>query len=616
MDDGSTSAMIAAAPSRPTIICSAQYFMIESPPPELIYSPAVNRYALDFAEGSQLVRTPVLLGRYTPGSEGQTPAWELPGALFRSVVRWFQDRELDFDVFRETAVEFPAPQNSEGGVPQMARVLRYVRERERGLIRYPADGPGLVQLATEIITAAPDERILVVTSNLSVGRRLRQRLAKAGIEAPLLDSGASISESPRVILARPMATSDSAAALGTRTLVLVLDALAFVQHAWALDILRLARIARLFGFLADSRPHSVFDRVRVLSVFGNQSHDIGRYTNNSQVAVAHLTPQFVSMPLEGIPLHQIKSALVWRFGARNRVVADIARAVVTRNETYLLQRFPPVVLEWLPSKGQRTAILVENIEHAASLLPHLPSWALSAAEGLNLEGVPEHEQQRLHQACSRFQPHSRQVIVTEAGLSRLHPVDVLIRADAGTSLPGGLSRKECLQLWKKGRGLIVDIGDRTHPQLRVSSHDRQEAYAAAGWPLLPTTSHGRLSVLTPLSIPHALAVAGRETKIWCRSRQIRPQDLLGLRADGDHPFSTVMLRLVVLRNIPPDALGAVDVPGPKGANLVRTATGQTLESDHVGNNRRKSGQGRGHHRVIDRPYGLRLASGGLSEERS
>jgi hypothetical protein len=129
-------------------------------------------------------------------------------------------------------------------------------------------------------------------------------------------------------------------------------------------------------------------------------------------------------------------------------------------------------------------VLVENVEHALALAPHLPGWPLLTGPHVCKEGLDAHHLEALGRGKESWtvQPACAVVTTTAVQAVNLNDVDVLVRADGGVGLPPIPTAGLVVPNEQGDRPLLlVDLDDRHHPQLRKWSRTRKEAYLERGW---------------------------------------------------------------------------------------------------------------------------------------
>ena len=137
------------------------------------------------------------------------------------------------------------------------------------------------------------------------------------------------------------------------------------------------------------------------------------------------------------------------------------------------------LLEALPLEGgNRVAVLAENLEHALGLAKYLPGEPIITGDRRWTVDLSTSKKDRLKPR----KPHEPEITITTiAGLSRVGPVEVLLRADSGRGLPP-LPEEALLGRSDETKPMcIIDCHDRHHPMLRNLSQARKCAYLDAGW---------------------------------------------------------------------------------------------------------------------------------------
>jgi hypothetical protein len=175
----------------------------------------------------------------------------------------------------------------------------------------------------------------------------------------------------------------------------------------------------------------------------------------------------------------LKQLVVHEHPIRNRRIRRLAQALADNDHSVLQASFPQVAAHLGETHPGRVGVLVDTIDHGLVLAQSL-NWPLVAAEATNEQGLTEQQQAILERGRSRIRS-KQPVVATWEGLARAGRFDVLIRADAGITLPAPPSTMLRQRHDKSRRLLLIDFSDRHHPLLRRWSRQRQEAYQDKGW---------------------------------------------------------------------------------------------------------------------------------------
>ena len=361
-----------------------------------------------------------------------------------------------------------------------AKMLRFVRENDRGLIRYGA-GVDPAVLCAEIALAYREAEVVIARATKRCVRRTGAVVQHLVPEARWRTRhGWDLLDRPRVITTLPGRLGYCMVAIHQRDILLAPDALQMLG-THNLEGLKRAFRAHVIGFLPmDAKlSQSEWDRLRCW--YGFSECVVPAY-GRTMLPVEVLLGRFKARrraDLNASPL-MVKRQEIWEHPIRNRLLAKLAQQVRTGRRTS-----PDSPLNQFVRGPQRVAVLVESVGHAIELTRRLAGWPLLTAEQINTAGLKRWQVRALKDA-RRLLPAGDGVIVTHAAAEQLdfRQFDVVIRADGGLGLPPRLD-----QLTLEGgevdqrRLLLIDMADRQHPVTRKWSASRREAYAQAGWHL-------------------------------------------------------------------------------------------------------------------------------------
>jgi hypothetical protein len=211
-----------------------------------------------------------------------------------------------------------------------------------------------------------------------------------------------------------------------------------------------------FGFVSGNSHLSKGERLRLLSFFT-------RFVEFPKLGPSRKTIHVACVPFRGsIGLAQGRGAIepylvaaewkrwaIWSHGQRNRFVVSLAVESGAR--------------------GRRTAILVENLEHANALGGLLPSeWAVVSAE---------------HPDCPAA---ARHFVVTETGARRMPRLDADVVIDARGRAAIDPAAYPAIATRNDGYVEVIDIADVSDPDLAAAARRRRETYIHRGWSISDT----------------------------------------------------------------------------------------------------------------------------------
>lgn len=376
----------------------------------------------------------------------------------------------------------PSPTMWQTHGPFDEALLELVRHSDRGIIQCGA-GVDPARLVGQIACAWPEHTIVVAAARQAEVRQLRRGLQQwlPASDLTTIVHGHDYAERRRVAIATYQGLGSFCVGLASRSIFIALNAAEVISENGLLG-LEEARHARMYGLLPTESRLAQRDLDHVRRIFGFEEVEIPRH-GHRRVPVDVVWCRTVGgpqLPTSADPF-EAKQFGVWRHPVRNRRIAALAAALRAPGREQLAALFPTIAPVVQGRNDPRVVILVENLEHAVSLLHHLPDWPLIAAPDLYTADLPRHAMRVLAQTTAVGTPHDQQIRMTAAGAPDLADVDVLIRADAGPGLPAGLQPTSTIQHGADHRVLLIDFLDGHHRQLRTWSRQRQEAYRDSGW---------------------------------------------------------------------------------------------------------------------------------------
>jgi hypothetical protein len=367
----------------------------------------------------------------------------------------------------------------EHGVVDKA-ILDVVAHHDHALVRY---GPGVdrVWLIAQLALAFPDLTIMVFCSRNHevhvLARRLSQWLPN---EVTEVENGC-IPEEKKRIMVRTYQQMPESSDIRERDLLIALDAIETLGQHGILTVNETYK-AKLLGFLPRDAVLASRDTEHLHGYFGFQEVDVPaqgyKPLTVKVVFEKHKGPLNVENPEDQLSLRRNG---VWHDPDWNRRIARVAKAL-QENDRVRLRSFPGVLKASQRRKMTRVAVLVENVEQALSLAEYLPGWPLNAGQKIDVKGLPRKARDLL-KSRPKASANPNYGIFTLETASQLDPgqFDVLIRADAGTGLPGLDEAKLVIPSDSQHNLLLLDFEDRRHDELRRWTEKRREAYRARGW---------------------------------------------------------------------------------------------------------------------------------------
>ncbi len=368
-------------------------------------------------------------------------------------------------------------------------LLDWLRQHERGLIRYAADFVDPVHLLAQIALAWPDHRIGIVVTRIQETRHVRDRLRAYGIAAAAANSDNRPPDTwppdiGPVAICTPAGLSYNAVRVEWLDLVIVLDAREITSKRGRFCI-SFATRARLFGLLDLAARPAPLERDYMSSLFGFDQITIPRHGHRERLV------EVLGYPIRGgarlpakVDALIAKRRGIWHHAVRNRQVARIAQALRAGRADELQRLLPSLAGRASASRPNGVVVLVENIEHALVLGRRLPGWAVLTGLDVCTDGYSDEERQVLRPPSPFGEANPLYAIVTATGLGALDltHVGVVVRADGGVGLPA-LDVQALIEPAGDGRRplLLIDFHDQHHALLRRRSRQRQAAYVQRGW---------------------------------------------------------------------------------------------------------------------------------------
>jgi hypothetical protein len=359
------------------------------------------------------------------------------------------------------------------GIPADLELISRLARDDRLLIRVDSTRVEVVRLVAQLARAWPGLRIVVATLRTRDANRHAACLRTLGLHVVSRRGLTGVTDPPPRLAVATYARLDIGAVdLSRVDLVVCADALESLGTV-ASRVIAEAHRARLVGFLGLHAVVSGPDRDALLERYGPRGLTILRHGSWVRPARVVFEPFGAALPAaKDAPLLKIKREGIWQHRLRNRLLASLAKSLLAAEHASLAARFPRLADMFAGRRPRTVLVLVEVAEHASALSRLLPDWtclvtSASARHFVHTGGPPAW--------C----------IATARAARRLDlaAYDVLVRADGGTGLPPGLSAQSLSVVGEHAALVVVDFGDRHHPELRHHARCRREAYLEAGWPV-------------------------------------------------------------------------------------------------------------------------------------
>jgi len=334
-----------------------------------------------------------------------------------------------------------------------------------------------------MILAWPHCTFAVATASYDEARRLRKGLLQHGVQSTLVTTRFCPDAPGRVVVGTYMSMCGFES--NKRDIFICANAAhALGAQAQFCFIQPFCRY-RLFGFMADDRRLSNWERDWLIATFGL----------NELVIPAHgyteIRPRVVWMPFQrngagnvGNAL-QVKRRLVRGGHLRNRVIARVARAIAAGDCTTLRSDSPSVTAALAGRRPDRTIVLVDAVDHAISIAARLPGWPIVVGKHVDEKGLTERQRRLLDRGRGIWNP-GQNMISTAAGteaidLLRCGGMTTVFWAGAGPALPPIPSAWRMARPGEARDILIVDVDERYHPTLAQWCRRRRRGYWDAEW---------------------------------------------------------------------------------------------------------------------------------------
>jgi retron-type reverse transcriptase len=375
----------------------------------------------------------------------------------------------------------PRPQKPKsGGFDPDDALLKFVRDQDRGLIRYDPAQVRVERLIAQVAEAYPKFRILVVASRQNDVLYLHRQIRLRELPAGRAYYNRETPSTHRIAVVTYSCVGKGLADAANRDIVFYVNpSEAFGK--WGRLSLAAIGPARLFGFMAEGfKPRCPVNDL-IDAVFGPESVYVPRHGRIARPVEVF----FVASPLsgkfvQGVRDLDLRRRLIWHNPARNRRIAQVADACRSGDHDKLDR-----LSQGLGNVARRredgyVAVLVENVEHGLELRRHLPGWPVVTDGQVTTTGFSRSDRARIESVESgNGLPHS--AIITMSAMPQATHFDTIIRADAGLDLPA-LGGSHLLSDYDADNELLlIDLDDRRHPAVGKWTRSRKAAYTVSGW---------------------------------------------------------------------------------------------------------------------------------------
>lgn len=385
----------------------------------------------------------------------------------------------------ETILEAPR-QVYKGTKPRDDLLLDCARKQNRALIRYRRGDVDRAWLIAQLALAWPRLRLVCLVHNCEEGRSLRHHIQHylPREQVRFFNSKNGPEVDCRVALSTPMYLRHWSVKITHRHIVVVSDALRGLGEK-ACEEMDGARDARFYGLISDQAKISGLEETQLRERFGFEEISIPLHGHSVRgVEVTWHRIEGGRRIEHDASMVTLKRLGLWQNATRNRRIARLARVLREGDHQTITKDYPTITSELPHSGKQRLLIVVENVEHALQLAKQLKGWPVFCGENVCRVGMSKADRMLLHTRTMSSKELRGKGIITSSNLEKcdLDRMDVLLRADCGTSLPPlGKKALICPQERTAHPLLLIDTNDRHHPMLRKWTAKRRSAYRQTGW---------------------------------------------------------------------------------------------------------------------------------------
>lgn len=223
---------------------------------------------------------------------------------------------------------------------------------------------------------------------------------------------------------------------------------------------------RLFGFTQAGRNYSRYQAAKMAQVFGFERISLRRFGFVRRFCQLYWTTE--NDPARILGKGSVSDLLwsgVWKNQTRNDTVAAISQTAAVS------EAFPGL-------RDAKTAIIVENVVHAAELSRRLPKWWVFVGDDESLNMTPGSFRTRLRTQSQSWATHSRFIMTRAAAenYQSAHDLDAVIWAGAGVFTSAIPEAWLFCHSSKHKPLLIIDFEDSGSKKLRYWTNRRKADY--------------------------------------------------------------------------------------------------------------------------------------------
>jgi hypothetical protein len=369
--------------------------------------------------------------------------------------------------------------------------IEFIAANERGMICHDGASVTPGRLIGQAAKAYPTARIVCAVTRIEECHALRRTLSRSIRNEPILviNHRSCPDIRARIAIGTYQYLGGAEAGLHNRDILFCHNPVEMLANEFGCYTIRNADQARLFGFLPADLRLAPLNKDLCRAWFGSREIVIPAH------GLVQRPVKVVFLPIRGGPslkgargLLPLLKKGIWNHDLRSRRVARLAQGLATGDAEKVRSVAGDSIAELLHSEcgtNSQVAILAANVEQAIALCQRLAGWKLITGKPVCIDGLNNAQRDVLRQA--RRQPVSTAagIVVTWAGLPKLDPSDILVRADGGADgVPAGWTTETAnVGSFCATTCIVIDFLDLHHPALRRRSRQRRDAYLDAGYRL-------------------------------------------------------------------------------------------------------------------------------------
>jgi retron-type reverse transcriptase len=369
-------------------------------------------------------------------------------------------------------------------------LIDFVRNNERGLIRYNSEAVQPSWLVAQIAQAWPNRRIVVIGTRDNDVWAMFKYLRRYGVDVSVATTDHHPMRCGQVVVATASGIKQTGIHLKQRSVYIALNPTEVFNKPECLPHIP----GRLYGLLIENLAIASRTMDLLKGLFGPSRLYIPWHgCHEVPVSVIRLPFRTAVKPAQqkknkgspdeetGFDLLGFKRQHIWNNPVRNRWIAGLAKAISQDDGPALTTKYPSMAKDLNRRVGQRVGVLVENVDHAAQLLSRLKGWKIIAPPDVVTQRLNQETQVAIRKGRSGAARLTGHAIVTSLSLASAGTFDVLIRADAGAGLPPIPRDALIARDGTQSDLVVIDIEERHHFIFRQRCRARVAAYRERGW---------------------------------------------------------------------------------------------------------------------------------------